>query len=79
MAFPGRKSRMAAASEAGQRAGILMAGVVMMLFCAGLLEGFGRQLITNDFVRYGIGISTFTLWCLYFYAPRNTADDEPNA
>ncbi len=77
LAFPGQKSRMAAAAQAGQRAGLLMAGVVIMLFCAGLLEGFGRQLITNDFVRYGVGISTFTLWCLYFYGPRAARDDEP--
>lgn len=72
MAFPGRKSRLAAASEAGQRAGTLMAGVIIMLFCAGILEGFGRQMITNDFIRYGIGFTTFTLWCLYFYMPRRT-------
>lgn len=76
MAFPGRKSRLAAASEAGQRAGTLMAGVIIMLFCAGLLEGFGRQMITNDYVRYFIGFTTFTLWCLYFYLPRRKTADE---
>ncbi len=69
MAFPGRQSRMASAAAAGQRAGTLMAGVVIMLFFAGLLEGFGRQMITNDFVRYGVAIVTFFLWCLYFYGP----------
>ena len=76
MAFPGKQSRMNAASAAGQRAATLMAGVVVMLFCAGLLEGFGRQLITNDFVRYGIGFTTFTLWCLYFYGPKKPRELE---
>ena len=28
---------------------------VVMLLVAGLLEGFGRQLITADLVRYGVG------------------------
>lgn len=76
MAFPGRKSRLEAAAEAGQRAGSLMAGVIIMLFCAGLLEGFGRQLITNDYLRYTIGVTTFSLWCLYFYLPRPKKSDE---
>lgn len=75
MAFPGRKPRLIAASEAGQRAGTLMAGVIIMLFCAGIIEGFGRQLITHDYLRYGVGVTTFTLWCLYFYAPRKTEMD----
>jgi len=41
-----------------------------MLFFAGLLEGFGRQLITNDLLRYGIGLGTLSIWLLYFYGPR---------
>lgn len=76
MAFPGKRSRIDAASAAGQRAATLMAGVIVMLFCAGLLEGFGRQLITNDFVRYAVGILTFTLWCFYFYGPKKVRDGE---
>lgn len=76
MAFPGKQSRAGAASAAGLRAGTLMAGVVIMLFCAGLLEGFGRQMITNDIVRYAVGVVTFSLWCLYFYAPRQDMEAE---
>lgn len=70
MAFPGGNTRIDAASKAGQTAGILMAGVIIMLLLAGLLEGFGRQLITSDFLRYGIGLTTLALWCAYFYLPR---------
>lgn len=70
VAFPGEKSRLESASMAGQRAGTLMAGVVIMLFIAGLLEGFGRELININWLRYLIGVSSFILWCTYFYAPR---------
>jgi uncharacterized membrane protein SpoIIM required for sporulation len=73
--FPGKESRLASATRAGRTAGIVMAGVVMMLFAAGLLEGFGRQLITSDLLRYGIGAAMLTLWCLFFYAPRAARTD----
>lgn len=76
MAFPGEQSRLDAAAAAGQRAATLMAGVIVMLFCAGLLEGFGRQLITNDLIRYAVGFVTFALWCLYFYGPKRARDEE---
>lgn len=71
--FPGERSRLAAASEAGRTAAIVMAGVVVMLFVAGLLEGFGRQLITSDGARYAIGSVMLLAWCLYFYLPRGRA------
>jgi uncharacterized membrane protein SpoIIM required for sporulation len=71
--FPGERSRLAAASEAGRTAAIVMAGVVVMLFVAGLLEGFGRQLITSDAARYAIGSVMLLAWCLYFYWPRGRA------
>ena len=70
VAFPGELTRTESASKAGGTASLLMAGVIIMLFFAGLLEGFGRQLITNDFVRYGIGLGTLMVWLVYFYGPR---------
>ena len=70
VAFPGEKSRMEAAAHAGSEAAAVLGGVVIMLFLAGLLEGFGRQLITNDYARYAIGLSTLSLWLAYFYLPR---------
>jgi len=72
VAFPGELTRTESASKAGGTASLLMAGVIIMLFFAGLLEGFGRQLITNDLLRYGIGLGTLTMWLLYFYGPRGT-------
>jgi uncharacterized membrane protein SpoIIM required for sporulation len=71
--FPGERSRLAAASASGRTAALVMAGVVAMLFVAGLLEGFGRQLITDDAGRYAIGGTMLLAWCLYFYWPRRRA------
>jgi len=75
VAFPGELTRTESASKAGGTAALLMAGVIIMLFFAGLLEGFGRQLITNDWIRYAIGLGTLTMWLAYFYGPRRTGDD----
>lgn len=70
VAFPGEKGRLDAAAEAGRVAGAVMAGVVLMLMFAGLLEGFGRQLITSDVTRYSIALATGIIWLCYFYLPR---------
>ncbi len=70
VAFPGEMTRMDAATAAGRQAGVVMIGVVVMLVVAGMLEGFGRQLIQDDALRYGIAITTLTLWLGYFYLPR---------
>jgi hypothetical protein len=45
-------------------------GCVLMLIIAALLEGFGRQLINSDTVRYAVAGSTLALWLVYFYFPR---------
>ena len=47
-----------------------MGGVVVMLLVAGLLEGFGRQLIEPTPYRFGIGVTSLALWLTYFYLPR---------
>ncbi|MGZ6027729.1 MAG: stage II sporulation protein M, partial [Caulobacteraceae bacterium] len=70
VAFPGERSRVDAAADAGRRAGTVMAGVVVMLFVAGLLEGFGRQLIVDDVARLSIAGATAVIWGVYFYLPR---------
>jgi uncharacterized membrane protein SpoIIM required for sporulation len=69
-AFPGDMGRVAAAAKAGRNAATVMIGVIVMLFFAGILEGFGRQLITNDGARYGVGLFMLILWLAYFYLPR---------
>ena len=68
--FPGARGRLQAASEAGRTAGKVMVGVIIMLFAAGLLEGFGRQLITDTTLRYAIGSLMLLFWIAYYYIPR---------
>lgn len=68
--FPGARSRLRAASDAGRTAGKVMVGVIIMLLVAGLLEGFGRQLITSTPMRYGIGTVMLCFWLGYYYMPR---------
>jgi uncharacterized membrane protein SpoIIM required for sporulation len=70
---PGDRPRVEAAAEAGRSAALAMAGVVFMLMVAGLLEGFGRQLITNDIARFAVAAATAVLWGGYFYLPRRRA------
>ena len=70
VAFPGELSRTDAAAAAGRRAATAMAGVVVMLFVAGLLEGFARQLIQVDLARYAVALTSLLAWLTYFYWPR---------
>jgi uncharacterized membrane protein SpoIIM required for sporulation len=74
MAFPGDRSILEAAGEAGRRASQVMVGVVLMLIVAALLEGFGRQLINNTPGRLGIGIAMLLFWLAYFFGLRRKAD-----
>lgn len=73
VAFPGQRRRLDAAVEAGSVAGLVMGGVVVMLMLAGLLEGFGRQLIADTGLRYLVAAVTAVIWGLYFYGPRRVA------
>lgn len=70
VAFPGRLSRMEAAVAAGRTGATAVVGVVIMLAVAGLLEGIGRQTITDDGARYLIGSLMLLGWIVYFYVRR---------
>ncbi|MEH6791076.1 stage II sporulation protein M [Parasphingorhabdus sp.] len=67
IAFPGTRSHLQAASDAGKRAALVMLGVIFMLICAGLLEGFARQLIDNTAGRFAVGGAMLLLWLIYFF------------
>lgn len=64
--FPGKLSRMAALSRYGKQAALVAFGCIIMFLIAGLLEGFGRQLVQSDAARYSIGTGFLVLWGLYF-------------
>ncbi|MEO7690721.1 MAG: stage II sporulation protein M [Sphingomonas sp.] len=70
VAFPGRLSRGDSAIQAGRSASVVMAGSVVMLIVAGVLEGIGRQTVTDDLSRYAIGLTMLVGWLAYFYLPR---------
>ena len=70
MAFPGQRSVMEAAAQAGRRASTVMAGVVLMLIVAAILEGFGRQLVDSTPGRFAIGGFMLVFWLVYFFAFR---------
>ena len=70
LAFPGERTRLESVSRAGRSAAVLMAGVLVMLFCAGILEGVGRQLIQVTWIRYAIAATSGVVWLTYLYAPR---------
>jgi uncharacterized membrane protein SpoIIM required for sporulation len=69
LAYPGRRTRVQAAADAGRRAGTVVAGCVVMLAVAGLLEGVGRQIVTSDGLRYAIATATALFWGAYFFRP----------
>jgi uncharacterized membrane protein SpoIIM required for sporulation len=68
IAFPGERPILQATAEAGRRAALVMAGVVLMLVVAALLEGFARQLVDDTFGRFAIGGFMLAGWCAYFFA-----------
>lgn len=73
VAMPGELSILESAARAGRRAATVMAGVVLMLVVAAMLEGFARQLIDNTPERLAVGGTVLVLWCGYFFAFRRDA------
>lgn len=70
LAFPGEAGRLEAMAAAGRQAATLMMGVLVMLLCAGLLEGIGRQTVTSDLLRYLVAALTAAGWSAYLYGRR---------
>jgi uncharacterized membrane protein SpoIIM required for sporulation len=68
IAFPGERSRIANLAYHGRRAAIVVMGAVCMLVFAGMLEGFGRQLILETDVRLTVAGATFVIWIGYYAA-----------
>lgn len=64
--FPDRETRLESLARRGRTAGTLIMGAVLMLFVAGLLEGFARQLVTEISARYLIGGLMLAFWLSYF-------------
>lgn len=74
MAFPGALPVMEAAATAGRRAAQVMAGVVLMLVIAAMLEGFARQLIDDTAGRMTVGGFMLVFWLTYLFVFRRNGD-----
>lgn len=79
IAFPGQRTRMAALVAAGRIAAIAVAGVVLMLGVAAILEGIGRQVVTSDGLRAGIGLAMLAAWLVYYYGLGRRHAQRPQA
>lgn len=66
--FPGRLKRVDAIAAAGRRAGVLIAGVALMLCVAGTIEGFISPLRLPAGARIAVAASTAIAMVLYFSA-----------
>lgn len=66
LALPGRFSRLESLARNGRRASQIAIGAVVLFFLAGLLEGLGRQLITDPGERYLVAGVSLIWWALYF-------------
>jgi len=75
MAFPGNRPVLDAAAESGQRAAVVMLGVVLMMITAALLESFARQLVADTASRFTIGGTMLVLWLSYFFLFRRRAEN----
>ena len=64
--FPGVRSRSAALRPASRDAVKLAIVAAVMLIAAGLLEGFGRQLVTDLWARIVIGWGIGLCWLAWF-------------
>lgn len=75
--FPGVMSRSNALRHAGRDAVKLAILAGLMLLVAGLLEGFGRQLITDFTLRVVIGWGIGVLWLAWFvFAGRSSPESD---
>lgn len=66
LVFPGRHTRLRNLALKGRDAGVVVLGAVVMFFVAGMIEGFFRQMVQSDGVRYAVAAGTAAFWALYF-------------
>jgi uncharacterized membrane protein SpoIIM required for sporulation len=64
--FPGRHTRLRNLALHGREVALLAMGAVVMLFFAGLIEGFFRQMVQDVGVRWALAAFTLIFWSVYF-------------
>ena len=73
---PGAHSRLKALAVHGRQAGLVMVGVVMMLFLAAILEGGFRQLISSTPGRLVFASASLLFWFYYLVLCGRKKKDE---
>ncbi|HEY4241904.1 MAG TPA: stage II sporulation protein M [Kofleriaceae bacterium] len=66
LVFPGARTRIDALRERGRLAAVMVIGVVLMLFIAGMIEGIFRQRVTSVPIRYTVAGVTAVWWIFYY-------------
>lgn len=66
LAFPGARARIDHLREHGRDAARIVAGCVVMLFLAGLIEGIFRQTVTSVPIRLAVAGLSLAGWIYYF-------------
>jgi uncharacterized membrane protein SpoIIM required for sporulation len=74
--IPGPGGRLENLGKGGKEAATVMIGVVLMLLCAGILEGCFRQLIDNTVTRLMVALLSALFWGLYFLEGRFVPKEE---
>ncbi len=73
LVFPAEHSRQQELALIGRRMGSVVAGAVLMLLLAGVIEGVFRQIVQDLGARYGLAILFGGAWIAYFvYAGRRS-------
>ncbi len=78
LVFPGRSSRLENLATAGKRAGLITLGCVLLFAVAGLIEGFFRQMVHSDMIRYTVAGFSLVMWGLYFTLAGDKGKNEPH-
>ena len=63
--FPGPYARLANLAREGRRAALVVLGSVAMFFVAALIEGYFRQLVTDEVPRFMVVFLTSAFWLWY--------------
>lgn len=65
MLFPGRYARLTSLARRGREAAVIVAGAVLMLLVAGLIEGVFRQTVHSVDLRLLVAAASAVAWLLY--------------
>jgi uncharacterized membrane protein SpoIIM required for sporulation len=66
LVLPGRRRRLEAVADQGRESATVVVGAIALFLLAALIEGFLRQLVVDQAIRYGVSVITTVAWGGYF-------------